>query len=189
MSISWFIAFGYLFTSAGAFGVWGSSALQSRRGVHQPPESSVWFLTALLLLVMGLGRSANLATTIGELGRRVAENEGWYENRRPVQALVITVVLALFAGVVVTWSRRRDPRRRRITPLALIVTTLIGLVVVRTISLHYLDTVFNLIVFGLRAGDLLEILCLLALIRLATLASLHTGGKGSGHDHRTDPTV
>jgi hypothetical protein len=51
-----------------------------------------WFLSAILLVVMGVGRAGALGDLVSEFGREQARSGGWYDTRRTVQAAVVIAV-------------------------------------------------------------------------------------------------
>jgi hypothetical protein len=97
-----------------------------------------WFLSASLLVVMGIGRV--VGDLVADFGRDQARSGGWYEARRALQAVVIAVALVWFVGVAVA-VLRVPPRRRRYLPHIVALSTLIAFAAIRLVSLHQVDTV------------------------------------------------
>src|SRR5262249_39019652 len=63
-----------------------------------------WWLLAALLGALGLNKELDLQTLLFDLGRRMAKSEGWYDERRAVQA-VFTLALAIGMGGAL-WAAR-----------------------------------------------------------------------------------
>jgi ribose/xylose/arabinose/galactoside ABC-type transport system permease subunit len=118
----------------------------------------VWLGLGMLLLAIAAAEWWNLGQMVADAGRSEAREEGWYRDRRPIQAFVICGMAAVITG---TWiaARARAPKEYgRYWPVISIAVALLGFVIIRGISLHALDAAFNEPVLGVvRAGDLIEI--------------------------------
>jgi hypothetical protein len=53
-----------------------------------------WYGTTVLLLVMAIGRASDSGHLLSQLGRQQARSQGWYEDRRLVQAPVVGLIAA-----------------------------------------------------------------------------------------------
>lgn len=110
-------------------------------------------------LALGILLLLGLAGQVADAGRNVARGEGWYQERREVQA---AFVMALLAGCVVAllgvgFALRSLSTRGRL--LIGGVTLLVTYVAIHTVSLHQLDAVLNEPGYaGIRAGDWVEVL-------------------------------
>jgi hypothetical protein len=118
-----------------------------------------WLLAlALTTLVLATALAVGAAGRTADLGRAAARTEGWYSDRRTVQAYG---VLTLAAGIVCTvawvWlGRTVTETGSRL--LATLVLSLLGFLAARTVSLHQVDALlFPSVGFGVRRGDLVEI--------------------------------
>jgi hypothetical protein len=122
-----------------------------------------WFLSAILLLVMGAGRVGGLGDLVSEFGREQARSGGWYDTRRNVQAVVVIgVAVAWFIGVAVA-VLRVPPRRRRYLPHIVVLSTIIAFAAIRLVSLHQVDTVlYRRDVAGVRIVSIAELFMLVA---------------------------
>ncbi len=128
-----------------------------------------WMLTGAVLVVMAIARAGSIGDAIGDLGRERAENSGWYQSRRPVQAVVVAAVGMgwLISVSVACW--RTPERRRRYLPMGLAIVTLLAFAAIRIVSLHQIDSVLHRRHIGvIRVGTLTELL-LLVVASLATL--------------------
>jgi hypothetical protein len=131
---------------------------------------SLWYLTALIALVMGVGQMMQVGGFIAELGRQQARSAGWYDDRRGLQAVAIAVfgLIALFVvfAVIRNWRRRR-----RIGDLlvGLLMSALVVSTMARVVSLHQVDSLlWRRGIAGARFGTLLELVLLAAVIALAS---------------------
>jgi hypothetical protein len=127
----------YFFATAVAVVTW------ARERRHAKSNSSLWptfwLLTAAIFLVMAIGRAVDLGDLVTRFGRDQAYAQGWYDNRRKIQAVVVAGVGALWAITVAVALWRVPARQRRYLPAAIAVFTLLCFVGVRTISLHQID--------------------------------------------------
>jgi hypothetical protein len=118
--------------------------------------SALWTFLALILLFLGINKQLDLQSAVTEMGRMIAWNEGWYDDRRTVQAWFVAVVTAV--GLVMLYGLLRLTRgalsRVRIAVLGM--GCLLCFVVVRAASFHYVDKLLGLRLGGLRINWILE---------------------------------
>ena len=102
-----------------------------------------WGLLAALFVFLGLNKQVDLQTWLTDLGRRVAEAQGWYEQRRAVQTVFVCAVLGtgLFVlGVLLYLTRDLLPRH----VMAFVGMVLLGcFLVTRASSFHDIDEVLS----------------------------------------------
>lgn len=94
----------------------------------------IWVAFASLMLLMALNKQLDLQTLLIEIGRRVAQAQGWYEQRQGVKVGFILVGGGgLLAGLaLMVWRFRRFFRRRPL--LALGPALLLGYVLARALA-------------------------------------------------------
>jgi hypothetical protein len=128
----------YVLVAAAAVGMWISE--RRRAGGSAVLWPWFWLGTALILMMLAVGRLVDVGQVVTEFGRERARSSGWYGSRRRAQAFVAgTIALAWFVTLVVAiW---RVPERRRYLPMALVSATLVSFAAIRLISLHSVDTV------------------------------------------------
>ncbi len=130
-----------------------------------------WLLTALLLAVLGVGRSSALGDLISDIGREQARAGGWYDTRRTVQLVVVVGVAVVWVAGVALAILRIPPRRRRYLPHVIAVSGIVAFAAIRLVSLHQIDSVlYRTDVGGIRVVALVE-LGLLAATALITVAT------------------
>lgn len=98
-----------------------------------------WLMIASAMFMLAVCKALGLPELVTELGRDLAQSEGWYARRRPLQAagigaLVIVCTLAGLAGARVV---RRVGRRG--LPALIATSVLLVYVAAQAISLHQLD--------------------------------------------------
>jgi hypothetical protein len=154
-------------------------------------SAAVGIVAATLGLALVLGFAGDLAN----LGRDTARSEGWYEDRRSVQALVVlaavgSAFLACMAALV--FMPRRVGLRNSV--LLALLTALCCYLAVHAISFHQLDSVLNReTAAGIRTGDWVEITLVAAMLLavvtpgVRTTKDTHGSSKGSGTARRPRP--
>jgi hypothetical protein len=128
-----------------------------------------WLLTAGFLGAMAIGRAGDIGSLLSDLGRGRAADSGWYETRRPLQAVVVLALGAAWFISVSVACWRTPERRRRYLPMGLMVVTLAAYAAIRVVSLHQVDTLLHRReIAGVRVGAVIEI-TLLIITGLVTL--------------------
>lgn len=100
-------------------------------------ERRTWLLLAAALAVLAAGRLFGILPHLTQVGRDIAMSQGWYETRRPVQAAILAILVVLVA--IVAAGLARSTVRDLASPsrlAALAATVLLGLLILRTVSLH-----------------------------------------------------
>ncbi len=104
--LGWTITAGYATAAilAVAVALRGPFADQSRAR-----ERLFWVLVALFMAFMAINKQLNLQTTLHDVGRCLAQAEGWYETRGGVQrqfVLWLAGALVLTALAMLWWMRK-----------------------------------------------------------------------------------
>lgn len=115
-----------------------------------------WFLCGLALFIFGLNKQLDLHQLITQYGRDWARADGWYENRRAVQAIFIKCLaggaVAIFLAVL--WALRGMTLRYYIALTGLV---FLGFyVLIRAASFHHVDQFLGLGTQGFRLAWLVE---------------------------------
>lgn len=116
-------------------------ALRQERG-HAGPRGAwpeFWAGTAIVLLLMTLGRALDVGRWVTGVGRRLAWSGNWYDSRRQYQALAVLAILAVGALGGASALRRLARRRPRHVVPVCAVSALVVLALVRFVSLHWID--------------------------------------------------
>src|ERR1700730_8691806 len=120
-------------------------------GVH-----FTWRAISIMFCALGINKQLDLQTAMTELGRIVANHQGWYNERQTVQIWFIVgvaIVCVLITCVLLTLSRRAPPP----TWLALVGTaTVLAFVLIRAASFHHIDRFLGATILGLRWNWVLE---------------------------------
>ena len=153
---------------------------RGRRGLAHPDWwPGFWLMTAAVLGAMAIGRVLDL-DALTALARNEALADGWYEDRRRLQVVVVGGVGALWSVSVLVALWRVPERRRRYLPTTIVVLSLLCYAAVRLVSLHHVDALLHRRgVNGVRFGTLVEIA--MVLVAIAVPVALTRSGPGR-HD-------
>lgn len=148
--VGWLTVGAYL---AAAYACWRAAL---RRGGGRRSRA-FWWILALSLLGLGLNKQLDLQSALTVWGRRLAIAQGWYQDRRPVQAAFIAALgLAGLVGFALLLGLSRPLTRGRTLALAGLVF-LISFVLIRAASFHHVDRVLGASLAGLRWNGILEL--------------------------------
>lgn len=140
-------------------------------------ERRFWWGLTVCLLLLAINKQLDLQTWFTLAGKRLAQQTGWYADRRMVQ--VIFVFLIAVAGMVLVlllWAfARKTVRQYR---LALSGAVFLGcFVLIRAASFHHVDQLLGWQIGFLRMNHILE--C--GGIFLIALAAIKTLRRGRTH--------
>jgi hypothetical protein len=134
------------------------------------PQRQVWWAIALVLLVLGLARLANLEQVATDVGRQIAISQEWYTSRRPIQSIGIFGIV-LGSGLIAICIFALTRRLRAAEAIGILAAGgLVTLIAIRSISLHSVDALVGRHLFGLfgiQLGWLLEMLLLICIVGAA----------------------
>ena len=116
-----------------------------------------WTLVCLSMILLGINKQLDLQRLFAEVGRQVAEAQGWYGQRRIVQFwFIIAFSTGMFIAFLVFAGTMRDVFRR----FALAFTglfLLVSFIIIRAASFHHFDEILGIGLFGTRVHRLLEL--------------------------------
>jgi hypothetical protein len=98
-----------------------------------------WLLTTVVMISLGINKQLDLQSWLTEIGRDLADEQGWYDHRRGVQALF---VLGIGVGGVVGTASLAVLLRRTIQRVrgAFLGLCFLGIfIIVRAASFHHID--------------------------------------------------
>jgi hypothetical protein len=119
-------------------------------------ERRAWQAISALFLALGINKQLDLQSALTEVGRILAQAQGWYAQREVVQLdfILLVAVACLIAAIVLVILVRPSPLP---TWLALIGTAMVlCFVFIRAASFHHFDRFIGSRVFGLRWNWILE---------------------------------
>jgi hypothetical protein len=96
--LGWFTTFSYFITTVFCI---RSYLLQIQQPNHKRKNGAVlWLWLGLLYLLLGLNKQLDLHNLLTAIGKNIAYSQGWYENRRTVQALFILILACCIFFVI-----------------------------------------------------------------------------------------
>jgi hypothetical protein len=153
--LGWATVVAYL---AAALACWCAAAAEGtrtpRKGKHLAP---FWSRLGLILVLLGLNKQLDLQSALTALGRHLAREQGWYDDRKEVQIVFIIIVAAAgCAGLAwLGWMVRRASRGRLLAMMGLAVV--LTFILIRAFSFHHVDQLLGVRFAGLKANWILEL--------------------------------
>ena len=135
-----------------------ASQVPSRSRVGFPRRVSFfWWTLALGMLLLGINKQLDLQSILPIVGRQIAREQGWYEQRREVQRAFIlgVALLGVVLLAILTILFRSILLRRPLATIGLIFLYLF--VLVRASSFHRVDLILGSAWLGLRVNGILEL--------------------------------
>ena len=144
----WLTVLAYALCAMLALAVW--RRLKGQRG------RLFWAVLSLLLVALAVNKQLDLQSAVTATGKCLARAQGWYAQRRLMQALFIGLVggcaLALLLGLMLSlWGRLRQ-NLLAATGLTLVLCY----VVIRALSFHHFDRLIGTRNFGVMNNFLFE---------------------------------
>ncbi|WP_103332313.1 isopropylmalate isomerase [Pseudotabrizicola formosa] len=136
-----------------------------------------WTVLCLTMVFLAINKQLDLQSGLTAIGRCLAQQQGWYENRRSVQrgvigALLLAILMVLTAGL---YLMRRDLRRNGLALLGLIVVA--GYVAFRAVGFHHFDEIITLRVRDVRFNVIFELTGLVMITLNALVLLLRRGPR------------
>lgn len=124
----------------------------------------VWAGLTIFEFVLGVNKQLDLQVLFTEVGRYLAKQEAWYQDRREVQLIFIVTMAALFALLIaiIHFRTRARPTAVRIALLGASIELVF--VAMRAASFHHIDAFLKTRFIGLAANVYLENLGILTVI-------------------------
>ena len=102
-----------------------------------------WAVLGLLLAALAVNKQLGLQSAVTVMGKCLAHAQGWYDQRRVVQALFICLVaasaLSLLLGLILSLRGRLPQNLLAAVGLVLV----LAFVLVRALSFHHFDRVIG----------------------------------------------
>jgi len=132
-----------------------------RKSWPHPPDrarrAALWLLLAIAFFCLGINKQLDLQSLVTEVGKALAHQQGWYDQRRIVQAILLGLVLIAGVASLATlgWLVRGQLSDFRL-PLAGL-TFIVVFVVIRAMSFHHVDELLGFELRGVRMNWVLEL--------------------------------
>lgn len=148
--MGWLTVVLYAVTALAAMGVLRGAGLVAGRA------RLFWWLVLAVMAFLAVNKQLDLQSALTALGRCIAQRDGWYDERRPVQIafLVVLGVCALLALALGRRALRGDLRRNGLALLGLCFVA--GFVMMRAVGFHGFDAMIDMRPGGVRMNWILE---------------------------------
>lgn len=154
--MGWFTVVAYVGTAvicwrAARLGALRMDASLSRHHV------AFWTILSIVLALLAVNKQLDLQTLITDVGRTLARQQGWYDQRSVVQMAFIGIVatVCLVSLVAFVWCMRDIARRHVLAIVGL--TFLLGFILIRASSFHHMDRLIGATFVGLRMNWIFEL--------------------------------
>ena len=139
-------------------------------------QRRLWLGVAVLMAFLCVNKQLDLQSLLTNIGRIVAKQGGWYNQRRTVQFwFVVAITLVGIAAIAFLMRKTRSLFKGR--PLLLIgLSMLLLFVVMRAVSYHQVGVFLGKRVFGLKLNWILE-LGSIALVAVSAVQASHRTRK------------
>ncbi|HRT61715.1 MAG TPA: hypothetical protein P5551_05055 [Syntrophales bacterium] len=117
----------------------------------------VWFVLAVLMLLLGINKQLDLQSLFTEMGRQIAKAQGWFDYRRTVQFWFVVIFGAASLSLFVFLAIRMQGLFRRFTLTFLGLFFLLTFIIIRAASFYHFDVVIMYRIFGLKMNWVLEL--------------------------------
>lgn len=135
-------------------------------------ERRMWLGVAALMAFLCVNKQFDLQSLFTAIGRVIAHQTGWYEQRRIVQRWFVLAVGVVGASVLalVVWKLRAALKGRALLIIGLI--SLLTFIIIRAASFHHVDEFLGWRFLGFRMNWILE-LGGIALVALSAAQAVH----------------
>ena len=116
-----------------------------------------WIFLTFFLIFLGLNKQLDLQTLFTLIGKNLAIEQGWYENKRTVQiAFIVLVWLIGTAGFIFLFKKYKNTTYEIKTALTGSII-LFAFVLIRASSFHHIDIFTNWNLIGIKLNWILEL--------------------------------
>ncbi len=151
--MGWLIVMLYAATSLFAFAMLVFAPFP---GFTRRQERVFWFVLGLIMAALAINKQLDLQSFLTSFARCLSQLQGWYQDRRPVQAsFIIGVMIVMLVALIILWLVLRDSLRRNWLPLLGLVFVL-GFVAMRAAGFHDFDRLINFRIANMRMNWALE---------------------------------
>jgi hypothetical protein len=155
--LGWATVIAYL---AAALACWRAAAAAGERTPTPRREKRLppfWSRLGVILVFLGVNKQLDLQSALTALGRHLAHEQGWYDQRQDFQTVFIIIVAASGCAALawLAWMVRQASRGRLLAMIGLIVV--LTFILIRAFSFHHVDRLLGVTFVGLKANWILEL--------------------------------
>ena len=116
-----------------------------------------WLLLSVFLIMLGINKQLDLQSLITQTGKNIAISQGWYENRRIVQVIFISLMgfFSIISTILLIMKYRYNCLAVKIAMSGCII--LLSFILIRASSFHHMDVLINMDLGGIKINWLLEL--------------------------------
>ncbi len=145
--VGWLTVFAYFLTAFCCF----------KCGHKNKKDAWIWWGLTFILVILGVNKQLDLQSWFTMIGKRIAIEQGWYEQRRLVQKDFIIGLIALScAGFMFLMQGIGRKVKRFILPLFGLIFLML-FIIIRATSFHHVDQLLGWQVAGFRLNWFLEL--------------------------------
>ena len=118
---------------------------------------SFWIFITVFLIALGINKQLDLQTLFTVIGRNLAIEQGWYKDRRTIQAGFI-ILLGLMGAIGLIFLFKKYKRNASDIKIALTgCIILFSFILIRASSFHHMDILINHKIMGVEINWVLEL--------------------------------
>lgn len=153
--IGWLTVALYFFSALCCIRVYIKSSVWFHSDIER--QARFWLVLSAVLLMLGLNKQLDLQSLLTDMGRVLARQQGWYEERRSVQKIFILGVFSVGAFIAIfLFIYLRQALKANIFAVIGIVC-LISFIVIRASSFHKVDMLLGARILGIKFNWIMEI--------------------------------
>lgn len=140
-----------------AYVVAAGIALHASVNNYRKHHRTFWIGCSGILLLLGINKQLDLQSLLTDIGRVFAKNQGWYQERREVQAVFVVAlfIATLIVMMLIGWKLRKEFIALLFPVSGLIL--LAGFILIRAVSFHHVDQILKSTIVTIRMNWLLEL--------------------------------
>jgi hypothetical protein len=116
-----------------------------------------WWISGVLLTLLGINKQLDLQSLFTEIGRQVAKEQGWYGQRREFQFGFVEVFTAIALGSFAVLAIKMRTLFRRFALAFTGIFFLVSFIIIRAASFHHVDKVLGTWFLGAKINWILEL--------------------------------
>ena len=124
---------------------------------YEKPIKNFWLFLTLFLIALGINKQLDLQSLLTQIGKDMAISQGWYKDRRLVQAgfIILIGLLGITALTFLIKTYRNANFSIEIALTGCII--LFSFILIRASSFHHMDIFINMKLVGVKMNWLLEL--------------------------------
>ncbi|MDJ0658459.1 MAG: hypothetical protein QNJ42_03105 [Crocosphaera sp.] len=126
-------------------------------GQKNKKDTWIWWGLGLILFLLGINKQLDLQSWFTMVGKRIAIEQGWYEQRRLVQKDFIVGLIAIAGASFMFLIQGMGTKIKQFMLPLIGLTFLLIFIIIRATSFHHVDQLLNWELAGFRLNWLLEL--------------------------------